>query len=518
MTNSTRLNRYASLLVAILASALLTACGEEAKDAAAGLTETALPPDASPLTEEANALPVISGEATTSTMAGDVYSFQATAADPDGDELTFSVQGLPAWATLDATRGRITGMPEETDAGETADIVVGVSDGKTNAFLSPFRIRIASKPPKNISVPGTAAPVITGIPALTATAGTAYSFTPVATDADSLTLTYSVSKKPLWASFSSSTGKLSGTPSPTQVGTYTNIVISVSDGAKSAALPAFTVTVNAAPNHAPTISGVPSTTVAAGSAYSFTPAAADADNNTLGYSITNKPTWATFNTSSGKLSGTPAVANVGTYAGIVISVSDGKVGTALPAFGIAVQAAPNGAPTIAGTPATSVNAGQSYSFQPAGADANGDALTYAISGKPSWASFNTSTGALTGSPSAAQAGSYGNIVISVSDGKLTTQLAAFSVTVTQQAMGSATLSWTPPTQNTDGSALNNLAGYRIYYGTDPNALGSTIQVTNAGLTTYVIGNLGAGTHYFAIAAYSTDGVESAKSAIGSKTI
>ncbi|HEV7631789.1 MAG TPA: putative Ig domain-containing protein, partial [Steroidobacteraceae bacterium] len=406
----------------------------------------------------------------------------------------------------------------ETDAGETADIVVGVSDGKTKAFLSPFRIRIGSKPPKNVSVPGTAAPIITGSPALIVTAGAAYSFTPVATDADSLTLTYSISKKPVWASFSSSTGKLSGTPSTTQVGAYSNIVISVSDGAKSAALPAFAVTVNAAPNRAPTISGVPSTTVTAGSAYSFTPVAADADNNTLGYSITNKPTWATFSTSTGKLSGTPAVASVGTYAGIVISVSDGKVGTALPAFGIAVQAAPNGAPTIAGTPATSVNAGQPYSFQPAGADANGDTLTYAISGKPSWASFNTSTGALTGSPSAAQAGSYGNIVISVSDGKLTAQLAAFSVTVTQQAMGSATLSWTPPTQNTDGSALGNLAGYRIYYGTDPNALSSTIQVTNAGLTTYVIGNLGAGTHYFAIAAYSTDGVESAKSAVGSKTI
>ena len=67
-------------------------------------------------------------------------------------------------------------------------------------------------------------------------------------------------------------------------------------------------------------------------------------------------------------------------------------------------------------------------------------------------------------------------------------------------------------------ALGNLAGYRIYYGTNANALSSTIQVTNPGLTNYVIGNLGAGTHYFGIAAYTTDGVESAMSVIGSKTI
>jgi hypothetical protein len=88
------------------------------------------------------------------------------------------------------------------------------------------------------------APTITGSPADTVTAGSAYSFQPTATDADGDTLTFSITNKPSWASFSSSTGKLNGTPATS--GSSSNIVISVSDGQASASLPAFSITVQAA--------------------------------------------------------------------------------------------------------------------------------------------------------------------------------------------------------------------------------------------------------------------------------
>jgi hypothetical protein len=84
--------------------------------------------------------------------------------------------------------------------------------------------------------------------------------------------------------------------------------------------------------------------------------------------------------------------------------------------------------------------------------------------------------------------------------------------------GNATLSWIPPTQNEDGSALTNLAGYRIYYGTSASNLNQTINLTNPGLTRYVVENLSGGTWYFGIRAYSSNGAESAMSAIASKTI
>jgi hypothetical protein len=85
-------------------------------------------------------------------------------------------------------------------------------------------------------------------------------------------------------------------------------------------------------------------------------------------------------------------------------------------------------------------------------------------------------------------------------------------------IGNATLSWIPPTQNEDGSALTNLAGYRIFYGTSASNLNQQINLNNPGLTRYVVDNLSGGTWYFGIRAYSATGTESAMSAIASKTI
>ena len=84
--------------------------------------------------------------------------------------------------------------------------------------------------------------------------------------------------------------------------------------------------------------------------------------------------------------------------------------------------------------------------------------------------------------------------------------------------GRAALTWTPPTENTDGSALANLAGYRVYFGSSASALTQKVDITNAGLTAYVLENLPAGTTYFAVAAINSAGVESAVSSLGSKTI
>ena len=108
-------------------------------------------------------------------------------------------------------------------------------------------------------------------------------------------------------------------------------------------------------------------------------------------------------------------------------------------------------------------------------------------------------------------GTYSNIVISVSDGKSRATLAAFAITVTDVSRGAADLMWIPPTQNTDGSSLTNLAGYRIVYGASATRLTQTIQVANAGLSSYVVENLAPGTYYFAVRAYASSGAESSDS-------
>jgi hypothetical protein len=176
-------------------------------------------------------------------------------------------------------------------------------------------------------------------------------------------------------------------------------------------------------------------------------------------------------------------------------------------------------PTISGTPAKSVVAAHAYAFKPTATVAAGKTLRFSIANKPPWATFSASTGALAGTPAAASVGTYSGIVIGASDGTTKAALPAFTITVTQIGEKSATLSWVAPTQNTDGSALTDLAGYRIVYGTSRNLLTQSITVNSVGITAYVISNLSPGsTYYFAIKAYNTAGGQSNLSTIVSKSV
>jgi hypothetical protein len=159
-----------------------------------------------------------------------------------------------------------------------------------------------------------------------------------------------------------------------------------------------------------------------------------------------------------------------------------------------------------------------YSFTPTASDPAGNTLTFNIQNKPVWASFNPANGALTGTPAAANAGTYTNIVISVSDGSASASLLAFTITVNQVSNGTATVNWTAVTQNTNGTVLTNLAGYKLHYGTSPSAMNTIVVLSNPSLATYLVTNLSTGTWYFGVTAYTSDGSESSLSNIGAKTI
>ena len=175
-------------------------------------------------------------------------------------------------------------------------------------------------------------------------------------------------------------------------------------------------------------------------------------------------------------------------------------------------------PTISGTPSTTATVGKAYSFTPTATGASGVTLTFSIANQPSWATFNSATGQLSGTPAAGAVGTYANISISVSDGTNTATLAPFTITVAAASTGSATLTWAIPTTRADGSALTNLAGFHIYYGTTPGSYATAITVANATVSTYVVSNLPSGTYYFVATAYDATGLESAYTTSASKTI
>lgn len=467
-------------------------------------------PFAITVTAAPNSPPSIAGTPSTSVTVNRSYSFQPSGHDPEGRALSYSITGKPDWAQFDTTTGALTGTPGFDKVGSYSGIVINVSDGSASAALPAFSITVTAA----LNAP----PTINGTPSTRITAGSAYRFAPQASDPDGNSLVFSIQNMPAWASFSSATGELTGTPGSGHVGPYPNIVISVSDGNATASLAAFALQVEAPPNRAPTISGSPATRLAAGDAYSFSPQAADADGNALSFSIQNRPAWASFNPATGALTGTPSREQAGTSANIVISVNDGTASASLPSFSITVDAPANRAPTLGGTPGTSVDSGSTYSFTPSASDADSDSLTFSVQGLPGWASFNASTGRISGQPGAADAGTYTGIVITVRDGSASASLPAFSITVRAPTLGSASLSWTAPTQNEDGSALTDLAGFYVYSGSNSGNLSRTITLGNPGVTSATVENLASGAHCFAISAYTSSGVESARTAAACKTL
>jgi hypothetical protein len=489
-----------------LLSALLIACGGEDS----GSDSKSTPPTS------INSPPKISGAPAVVAQVDQPYEFTPAASDTNGDTLTFRIESRPEWATFSPSTGRLSGTPTKTSRASYPRVLISVTDGTAVSELPPFELTVQGLPAANT------APVISGSPATSVAAGNTYAFTPQVVDPDGQTLQFSVSGKPAWATFDPVTGRLAGTPSPTDVGTYAGIVISVSDGIASASLSPFSVVVTSGAlpgptNRPPTISGTPAGAVSVGQAYDFTPTATDPDGQALTFTIVNRPSWASFDAATGRLSGTPVAGDVGSVAAITITVSDGVATASLPAFTISVVPT-NVPPTISGTPPTSVTAGQAYSFTPTAADPDGQTLTFAIANRPSCATFNTSTGRLNGTPAMADAGTYSDIVISVSDGTASASLPSLTLTVQQVQLGSATISWTPPTTNTDNTPLTNLQGYRIRYGTDTSNLNQVVDVPNAGITSAIIESLAPGTWYFGVRAYNTSNVESDLSSIRSKTI
>jgi Putative Ig domain len=220
-------------------------------------------------------------------------------------------------------------------------------------------------------------------------------------------------------------------------------------------------------------------------------------------------------------------------------------------FSSAKNSAENAPPQISGTAASVVKSGERYQFVPIATDPDGELVTFAITNKPRWASFSTGSGELSGIPNSTAVELYSDIVITATDGDASTSMRPFAITVlppdgsapttqlppaspnpinptspapatptspTAPPSTTAALSWTVPTENADGTALTNLVGYRIYHGTSAAALSDVRDISRPDLTQYLFESLSSGTHYFAITALNSLGVESALSGIGSKII
>jgi mannan endo-1,4-beta-mannosidase len=108
------------------------------------------------------------------------------------------------------------------------------------------------------------------------------------------------------------------------------------------------------------LSANPAPSVAVGNVYAMQATAVVASGQSVGYSIQNKPSWATFSTASGSLQGTPTSTDVGTYANVIVSASDGNGTATLPGFSITVTQSGAASTASSGVARPSYNTGDGF--------------------------------------------------------------------------------------------------------------------------------------------------------------
>jgi hypothetical protein len=446
-----------------------------------------------------DALDNLQGTAATAAIRAAVAGLSA------GDTAATAAAMLPADST-DVIEGAISDIAlADAEELEVVNATIRQGGGSLGDPADP-----GDPPPDPPDDTGNTPPQIGGAPAGQVLAGNWYDFQPEASDADNDELSFSIQNRPDWLSFDAVTGRLSGFPGADDVRRWESISISVSDGTATASLAAFDIAVLDVPNSAPTIFGEPRTSVAIGESYNFQPSAFDADGDELVFVITNMPAWANFNTATGTLYGVPDGDDAGSSGPIQIGVTDGTVTSTLPTFSISVSGPSNTAPVISGSPTTQGSEGTVYSFRPTASDADGDTLTFSIDNLPAWASFNTATGRLYGVPGNGDAGSYTGIRIHVSDGIETVSMESFAINVSAApaSSGDVVLNWIAPTENVDGTALTDLAGYKLYFGRTGESLTESRVIENAQATSYLLEDLGIGSWRFVMTAVDQGGHES----------
>jgi hypothetical protein len=335
-------------------------------------------------------------------LVGQLYQYQVQANDADGDPLTYTLTAAPSFLLISSTAGLIWGTPAASHVGQHS-VVLDVSDGKGGHATQNFILSVAqaNRPPS-----------VTSVPVLQALVGEQYQYQVQASDADGDPLTYALTIAPPFLSINSSTGLITGTPVVSNVGQHT-VIVDVNDGKGGHGTQSYTLSVVQG-NRAPRIVSLPEETAFIGRLYQYQVRASDDDGDPLTYTLGAAPAFLAINASTGLISGTPSVTDIGQHT-VALDVNDGKGGHASQTFGLLVSIY-NRSPMITSTPVQQAYTGQPYSYQVQATDPDGDSLVYCLLVKPSFLSINKFTGMISGRLTTADVGQH-TVSLRVDDGK-----------------------------------------------------------------------------------------------------
>ena len=417
----------------------------------------------------ANAPPVFTSPASVSVAENQTSAYTAAATDADGDSLTYSLSGIDAGLfTINATTGVVSfnNAPDFESPGSATDdndynIIVTASDGTSDTE------RAVTITVTDVNEGGANAPPVFTSPASVSVAENQTSaYTAAATDADGDSLTYSLSGIDAGLfTINATTGVVSFNNAPdfefpgsaTDDNDY-NIIVTASDGTSDTER-AVTITVTdvneGGANAPPVFTSPASVSVAENQTSAYTAAATDADGDSLTYSLSGIDAGLfTINATTGVVSFNnapdfefPGSATDDNDYNIIVTASDGTSDTER-AVTITVTDVNEGganAPPVFTSPASvSVAENQTSAYTAAATDADGDSLTYSLSGIDAGLfTINATTGVVSfnnapdfESPGSATDDNDYNIIVTASDGTSDTERAV-TITVTDVNEGGA---------------------------------------------------------------------------------
>jgi Putative Ig domain len=311
-------------------------------------------------------VPIVTSEATASVVAGTAFSYSITA---DNSPASFSASGLPAGLAINSATGLISGSP--TTAG-TDNVILGATNtaGVGNITL--------------VLTVNLAAPVINGPNTVDTYKNVPFTFVISAKNSPT---SFTATGYPSTLTFDSNTGTFSGTPNVT--GNY-SVALTATNGTGTGSA---TLTLNVTVQPVPVISSPTTSSVTAGDAFSY---AIIASHSPASFTATGLPAGLTINTSSGVISGTPTAP--GTFTVHLGALNGGGTGTAIMTLTVALEVAPviDSSTSAVGAP----NSPFSYAIA-----ATNSPTSFGAVGLPAGLTVNTSTGLISGTPSAASSSS-----------------------------------------------------------------------------------------------------------------
>ncbi len=371
-----------------------------------------------------NAPPVLATIAPQTVNENAQLSFTATATDPDGDPVSYSVTGNPEGSAIDAGTGVFTWTPDfnandRVANGNYGGTDVSVSDGNGGTDNQVVLIHV-----NNVNQ----LPVVDAIADQTVNEGDLLTFTATATDADTLSSIagWAVSGNVAGASIDNA-GVYSFTPSPTQGGNVFTETLTATDDRGGTGNTSFQITVNDV-NHAPAVAAIADQTVGENALLTVTPSGSDPDGDVLTWSGSSLPSGSAVDANTGVFTWTPAFGDAGNYAGVTLTATDPGTLSASASFAITVTHT-NRAPVVDAIANQTVAEGALLTVNPSASDADGDAISWGGSNLPSGAAVDGTSGAFTWTPDFSQAGNYSAVTLTASDGT-DTGSASFDITVT----------------------------------------------------------------------------------------